>query len=101
MAMGALAGVLRSATVLQPLFPSDVPAAVPGTKPELHFCRSEVSIFGVICRLERATMLLSLLTAVGLTTRAMVGIPKVAEQFKLRKDHTHVHCVTASDLHVH
>jgi hypothetical protein len=43
-------------------------------------------------------MLLSYLTAVGLATRAMVGVPKVAEHYKLCKDHTRAHCVMPVDL---
>jgi hypothetical protein len=37
-------------------------------------------------------------TAVGLATRAMAGVRKGAELYKLCKDHTHAHCVTASGM---
>jgi hypothetical protein len=58
--------------------------------PDLHLCRSGISIFGVI----NPPMRLSYLTAVGLATRAMVGVRKVAEHYKLCKDHTRAHCVS-------
>jgi hypothetical protein len=75
-AMGALAGVLLLHCRRPALF--DWHSAVPET-PESHICRSGISIFGAIYRQKCFSPSSHDPTAVGLPTRAMVGVRKAAE----------------------
>jgi hypothetical protein len=83
----------------RPLFPGPFGCA---RRRSHTFAAPKYSIFGLrarIGRCQRPPNPVSYLMVVGLATRAMVGVRKVAVQSLQRSYTTHAHCVTASGLH--